>query len=232
VPGPGARAGRTAGITTLAGLALAARLLAPVEAGAQSGESGDAGAERPRTLSAWFVDPEDGWLDVSAFLDHPLGFVPVLVPITEPAVGYGVAGARVGIHGNEPASSGRPVPPDVLALGGLGTENGSWGAFGGYSAWWLDGHPHTLMGAGYAKLNFEFFGIGDGALRDHPARYTVEPLGGLTEVEYRFGETPVRAGLRYALAKVKARFEGGPAPPEAGRTDVDTRVGGFTASLT
>lgn len=35
--------------------------------------------------------PEDGWLDLSAFLDEKYGFVPVLVPITEPAVGYGGA---------------------------------------------------------------------------------------------------------------------------------------------
>lgn len=30
-----------------------------------------------------FIDPDDGWFDVSNFLDTAYGFVPVLAPITE-----------------------------------------------------------------------------------------------------------------------------------------------------
>ncbi len=36
--------------------------------------------------------PEDGWLDLSGFLDQSYGFIPLVMPITEPAVGYGGAG--------------------------------------------------------------------------------------------------------------------------------------------
>ena len=38
-----------------------------------------------------FRSAEDGWLDASGFLDEKYGFLPVIVPITEPAVGYGAA---------------------------------------------------------------------------------------------------------------------------------------------
>ena len=38
-----------------------------------------------------FRSPDDGWPDVSAFLDDDFGFFPVVIPITEPAVGYGAA---------------------------------------------------------------------------------------------------------------------------------------------
>ena len=34
---------------------------------------------------------DDGWLDISAFLDEKYGFLPMVMPITEPAVGYGAA---------------------------------------------------------------------------------------------------------------------------------------------
>ena len=34
-----------------------------------------------------FRSPEDGWLDLSAFMDEAYGFVPLVFPITEPAVG-------------------------------------------------------------------------------------------------------------------------------------------------
>ena len=41
------------------------------------------------------IDPDDGWLDLSQFLDTAYGFVPLVSPITEPAVGYGAAAALV-----------------------------------------------------------------------------------------------------------------------------------------
>ena len=40
-----------------------------------------------------FYSAEDGWVDLSAFIDQQYGFLPVAVPINEPAVGLGVAGA-------------------------------------------------------------------------------------------------------------------------------------------
>src|SRR5215510_9618359 len=38
-----------------------------------------------------FRSADDSWLDVSGFLDEKYGFLPVAIPITEPAVGYGAA---------------------------------------------------------------------------------------------------------------------------------------------
>jgi len=37
-----------------------------------------------------FRSAEDGWPDASGFLDEQYGFLPVAIPITEPAVGYGI----------------------------------------------------------------------------------------------------------------------------------------------
>jgi hypothetical protein len=39
-----------------------------------------------------FRSAEDGWPDASGFLDEKYGFLPVVIPITEAAVGYGAAG--------------------------------------------------------------------------------------------------------------------------------------------
>jgi hypothetical protein len=36
-----------------------------------------------------FRSAEDGWFDVSGFLDEAYGFLPIVIPITEPAVGTG-----------------------------------------------------------------------------------------------------------------------------------------------
>jgi hypothetical protein len=47
---------------------------------------------KPHRGTSPFIDPEDGWFDISGFLEKPMGFTILAIPITEPAIGYGVAG--------------------------------------------------------------------------------------------------------------------------------------------
>ena len=48
-------------------------------------------APAPPARETLFRDPEDGAFDVSNFLSTRVGFLPLAMPITEPAVGYGFA---------------------------------------------------------------------------------------------------------------------------------------------
>src|SRR5262245_34425292 len=78
-----------------------------------------------------FRSPDDGWFDVSGFLDEKYGFLPLIVPITEPAVGYGAVGALAFLNqplGGARASFGRP---DITIAGGAATENGTGGVLVG-----------------------------------------------------------------------------------------------------
>src|SRR5258705_5610412 len=70
-----------------------------------------------------FHSAADGWLDVSGFLDEKFGFLPVVIPITEPAVGYGAAGAL--------AFLSKP-------LGEAKAGFGSWGVLVGDVRHWFD----------------------------------------------------------------------------------------------
>ena len=112
-----------------------------------------------------FRSAEDGWLDVSGFLDEKYGFLPVVIPITEPAVGYGAAG---GLAFLEQAARRSPRRAST------GPTSRSW-------AGW---EPRTAPGAGrratcaigwttvcrpwrpslYASVNLDFHGVG-GATR-------------------------------------------------------------------
>ena len=81
---------------------------------------------------------EDGWLDIGGFVDQPYGFVPLVIPITEPAVGYGAALALAFIDkpkGETEAGFGRP---NITAVGLLGTENGTKGGMAADVHNWLD----------------------------------------------------------------------------------------------
>lgn len=160
------------------------------------------------------------------------GFLPVAIPITEPAVGYGAA---VGLSflsrplGETRQGFGRP---DITVVGGMGTENGSWGAVAGDIRHWLDDRLQTVAGVIYSSVNLDFHGIGEDVLEDNPLQYNLEPKGGMLQAKYRLGESRFWAGLGYAYATTGVSFDA----PEGteGLPDFQSKsdVGSLTPSLT
>jgi Omp85 superfamily domain len=175
----------------------------------------------------------DGWFDVSGFLDEKYGFLPLIIPITEPAVGYGATGALAFLDqplGETRAGFGRP---DITIAGGLGTENGTWGVLVGDIRHWLHDQLETQAGFTHLSVNLDFHGLGqDSRLNDHPLHYNLEPTGVTLRVKYRLGQSLAWVGLGYAFAATRVTFDapaGTPGLPEFRR---DSKVGGLTPSLT
>jgi hypothetical protein len=175
---------------------------------------------------------EDGWLDVSGFLDETYGFVPLVMPITEPAVGYGAAGGLTFIDkpvGEAKAGFGRP---NITMVGGLGTENGTWGVMAGDLRHWQGDQLQTLVGVILASVNLDFYGIGrDNVLKENPNSYTLEPLCGLVRAKYRIGGSKYWAGLGYALASTEVTFDAPARIPGLPGNQQVSRVGGLTPML-
>ena len=115
--------------------AVATLVLSLVGCGQSSLSAEDAPQPQPAPASSSkFRSPDDGWLDISGFLDEKYGFLPVVLPITEPAVGYGAAAGLAFISsplGDAEAGHGRP---NITMVGGLATENGSRGVSSAMSA--------------------------------------------------------------------------------------------------
>jgi hypothetical protein len=180
-----------------------------------------------------FRSTEDGWLDISAFLDQSYGFAPLVIPITEPAVGYGAAGALAFIdkpRGKAQAGFGRP---NITMAGGLATENGTWGVAAGDSRNWLNDRLQTLVGVVYASVNLDFYGIGeDAVLKDDPLTYNLEPAGGMVRAKYRIGSSRFLAGLGYALATTQVEFDALDTTSSLPEFQHESRVGGLSPSLT
>jgi hypothetical protein len=153
---------------------------------------------------------DDGWPDLSKFLDEKYGFLPVAMPITEPAVGYGVAGGVSFLSkpfGKVKEGLGRP---NITFVGGMGTANGTWGVIAGDTRYWLDDHVQTLAGGIYASVNLDYHGIGqDSLLQNNPLRYNLEPKGGAFIGKYRFGTSSSRlwAGIGYTFMSTQVAFE-------------------------
>jgi hypothetical protein len=112
-----------------------------------------------------FKDKEDGALDLSEHLLTHSGFLPMPILITEPALGYG---AGLGLlffdesiaekGGRSKAKGERFSPPNIAAVGGFKTENGSYGGGAGYFGS-TDGDRYRYLGAiATANLNLDYYG--------------------------------------------------------------------------
>jgi outer membrane protein assembly factor BamA len=156
-----------------------------------------------------------------------------VVPITEPAVGYGAAGGLMFLSKPLPQAEDGLGRPNITVVGGLGTENGTWGAVAADMRYWLDDHLQTFVGLVYASANLDFYGLGnDPALGNNPLRYNLEPKGGTARAKYRFGDSRIWAGLSYAFAATEISFDAPPGAPGVPPFRHESNVGGFTPSLT
>ena len=187
----------------------------PVMLGAQETPASAAAAStaEPAKPPSKFRDPVDGEFDVSGFIATAYGFVPIAMPITEPAVGYGLGAGLVFIDKPD-AAQGKFARPNISAVGGLYTENGTKGVFGMDSRYWLDGKLQTLVAGLGASVNLDYYGEGnDGPLRGHPLRYNLEPKGGLLQAKTKLGDSRFFAGLGYLYMKMDVSFTAPPTTP-------------------
>jgi hypothetical protein len=180
-----------------------------------------------------FRSPEDGWLDVSGFIEEKYGFIPIPLIITEPAVGYGGGAGLMFLSKPLPQTEDGLGRPNIMVVGGFGTQNGSWGAIAGDMRYWLDEHLQTLVGLIYSSVNLKFYGIGnDPALGNNPLHFNLEPKGGTARLKYRFGDTRLWAGLNYAFSSTRVSFDKPPGTPGEPPFNHESNVGGFTPSFT
>jgi hypothetical protein len=179
-----------------------------------------------------FRSPEDGWFDVSAFLDEKYGFVPVLIPITEPAVGYGGALGLTFIGKPREGSTGMSRP-SITAVAGALTENDTWAVAGADLRQWKDDRLQTLFILADASVNLDFHGLGDDALlSERPLAYNLKPVGGLAQAKYRLGASKAWVGVNYMYAETDVGFQVPEDTPGLPTTDRSSRIGGLTPSLT
>jgi hypothetical protein len=177
-----------------------------------------------------FHDPEDGRFDVSGFLDTAHGFMPLLVPITEPALGYGAVGAAVFISGG---TLGEGERPNIATIGAMRTDNGTRGWFGAHLGTWADGRVRTTVALADIDLNLEFFGLGGDRVSDAGLAYSVKGKGGALGGSYKLGDSDLWVGIRYSAVHTTVAFDSVAASlPGVSASDSSLRLGALTPSIT
>ena len=149
-----------------------------------------------------FKDPEDGAFDISALLASRTGFIPMIVPITEPALGVGVGGGLAYFHPQTESEKENRISPSISAGGGMYTANGSWAVFGGHKGIWKNGRIRYTGGGGYGSINIDYYPDNIGLELD-PVEFNLKGFGLLQEILFQIGSAPLYIGPNYNLTSLE-----------------------------
>jgi hypothetical protein len=144
-----------------------------------------------------FRDSLDNAVDLSDWLIHKKGFLLLPTIITEPAVGYGIAGAAVFFHSSYTEKSG---PPSMTGVIGAYTENGTWAAGLFHIGYWK--HDRLRYMGAIAKLNANLGYYGSGnfpVFEGESVNLNLDSWVFVQQLKGRIGNSNFFAGGRYIL---------------------------------
>ena len=146
-----------------------------------------------------FKDTLDNAFDVSYYLNNLHGLLPVVMPITEPAVGFGAAGSLLYFIPKE-NTEGKFIMPDIVAGAGGYTANGTWFAGGGYMGFWREDRVRYRGALGYGDVKLKYYGTEGSPLQNDPANFNIQSYMFLQQAITRIGNTHFFLGGKYKLA--------------------------------
>lgn len=161
-------------------------------------------------LEEWFIDSVDNALDVSNFLATRAGFLPVPMFITEPAVGYGLGMGLIFFHRTkEERETGqfRPMPIGMSVLGGLVTENGTWGALAAHQGSWRADKLRYVGALGWVNVNMTYYKYLEFLNRELSVGFNVNGFLFYQELITRLASTNLFVGGQYVYFKNDATLD-------------------------
>jgi hypothetical protein len=163
-----------------------------------------------------FRDSLDHAFDLSDFIIHAYGFVPIPFAITEPALG-GLGGGLAVIfikRHEEVIDSGRSkvkirrAAPDITGVGGMYTANDSWGFLAFRSATLVKARVKYKALGGYANVNLDFYRDNDqGEEKKYGMNLKTYPA--FLSLQRKFRHSSWSAGLEYLFLRTQAQLQSG-----------------------
>ncbi len=182
-----------------------------------------------------FKDPLDSAFDVSAFLIDNNGVFPVIIPITEPAVGYGGGAALLYFHKSKKKYD-EYVSPDVSGIAGAYTENGTWLAGALHSHTFGANRAKTLTALAKANIRYKYFGNDNPILERFPVSIRLDSWVFLQDFKAKIKKSKFYAGFRYTYFDTEVSFDTIPGNDLINeiikRLEFESRVSVLTPTLT
>jgi hypothetical protein len=167
-----------------------------------------------KSFRSQFIDKDDGMLDMSDWLlENIVGFLPVPIIITEPAVEDGIGLAGLFFHQPKadqmkPGKDGKFILPNMSAVGAAYTGNESWFVGGGHFRNWGKDHYRYNILAGYADVNLDWYGGDDFPILGDGVSFNVQGAMLDQELLFRLGDSDwfLGANWRYMNSDVTFKF--------------------------
>ena len=177
------------------------------------------------------IDEEDGMLDISDHLANPGRFLPVPLIITEPAVGYGIGMAAVFLQPRKHAGEQGWKRPNISAVGGIATENGTSGGGIADMRYWGDGSLKSKAALIASSVNIDFYGKENESGDMRAVRYNLDADAGLVGIEKATPVENLSVQLDYTYAEITASLDNAEIPPGLLPEREALRISGLAASL-
>jgi hypothetical protein len=178
-----------------------------------------------------FKDPGDGWIDGSDWLlNNAVGFMPLPIIITEPAVGAGLGVVGLFFHPPEdPDPDAEFVFPSVTAAAAAITSNDTWFVGGGHFGNWKKDSIRYSGFVGYASINIKFFPTPGGKDEGIGLKFNGEGAFVSQDVLFRLKRTNWWLGANQELAGVDISFDIGDPPVDPDVLETTSSALGFSA---
>jgi hypothetical protein len=160
--------------------------------------------EKAKKISV-FRDSLDHAYDISDWLINKKGVLVIPTIITEPAVGYGIAGAALYFHSSYTEKKG---PPSITGVAGGWTQNGTWlgGVF--HAGFWKRDRIRYTGAIARTNANLEFYGSGNSGLVDiESVNLNLDAWLLFQQIKFRLGESDFFLGGRYLLLDTDNTFD-------------------------
>ena len=199
-------------LNLLASLILIISTLNSVAAQERTEEASETEPEK-KSFFSQFKDPDDGMIDISEWLlDNIVGFLPVPIIITEPAVDNGLGAAGVFFHQQKadqmkPGADGDFILPNVSAVAVAVTGNESWIVGGGHFRNWGKDHFRYNVFGGYANINLDWYGDDNFPISENGIRFNAEGAMLNQEFLFRMGDSDWFLGADWQFLKSDVTFK-------------------------
>lgn len=168
-------------------------LVASLSLGAQN----DSITSKKEKKKLSFRDPDDGAFDVSQFLLEQNGVLPVVIPITEPAVGYGGALALLYFHKKKKKYK-TYVPNNLSGLVGLYTENKTWAAGVFHNHTFGENKIRSTTAILKPNVRYKYYGKDSELLAKNPIGVNLDSWYIYQKIQARVGDTKLYLGGSYS----------------------------------
>lgn len=161
-------------------------------------------AQKENSKQAIFKDSLDQAVDISDWLLTKKGVLVVPTIITEPALGFGLAGGAIYFHNSYTAKNG---PPSMTGVLGGGTQNGTWMAGVFHAGFWKHDHIRYLGAVARTSANFAFYGSGDLGLTDQlSVNLNLDAWVTIQQMKFRISSSDFFLGFKYIYLNTDNTF--------------------------